>query len=135
MKLEDMQPRHKIWKQLRSRSGTPADLDVGAVIALHALDVLLCHLCGKVWVFSVGLRAATPSRIPIDIDVWSKCIEAPADKGTQVLPAVLMPDLQFAQCYVLCRGSQLKPLWRCSWTATKMEGGCQPRPQAGRGQQ
>ena len=80
-----------VRQHLRRRSGTPANLDVGAVATLHALNVFLCHLGSKVWVFSVSLRAAPPPGIPEYIDVWSKSIEAPADKGTQVLPAMLMP--------------------------------------------
>ena len=71
-----------VWQQQSSRSGTPADLDVGAVVALHALDVLLCHPGRKVGIFPVGLRPAAPSGVPEYVDVWRKCIEAPADKGS-----------------------------------------------------
>ena len=82
-----------VWQQLRSRSGTPAGLDVGAVVALHAVNAYLCHLGSEVWVLPIGLRAAAPPGIPEYVDVWRKCIEAPADKVT-VLLALLMPPLQ-----------------------------------------
>lgn len=80
-----------------------ADLDVGLVTALQALDKADSHMGGQVWVLPIGLATPPPSGVPEDVDVGPKAIQAPA------APCLTL----FQSCYDAASWRHMRPKIEC----------------------